>query len=322
MADSVAGRDPSVAVLLLNWRQAELTEACLADLTAAADRRVHILVMDNGSGDGSSDRLRAAVDATCRASGPSASGPAAVELVAFDENLGYCGAMNRGIQWAAERGLELVLMLNNDMRLPADFLWPLVDVLRNDPQVVCVGPTIVTPDGLVWAQGGTLAFAPNVVRLRGQGRPPLPRDHGPEAVDFVPGACALFRLADLQAVGCLDEGYFMYWEDVELCRRLADRGGTILWLPWISVTHAGSQSSGGGRSPLRKFMMGANALRYLRRHGTARNWLSFLVMDCLLWPLSLLTTGPRAALAKARGIGRGVLGRRVTVADVRRYIAD
>jgi GT2 family glycosyltransferase len=295
-----------VAALLLNWRQVEATLRCLADLIACGHRGLEVLVMDNGSGDGSAERLRV---------------EASAEVLAFDENLGYCEAMNRGIAWAAERGVEQVLLVNNDMRLPQGFLTPMCGVLRNDRGVVAVGPTVLSPDGRVWAQGGEVGFFPNVVRLRGHGAPPARRGRGPEAVDFVPGACGLFRLADLQAVGGLDEDYFMYWEDVDLCRRLRAGGRAVIWLPWVSVTHDASRSSGGGRSPLRKYMQAANAVRYLRSHGTLGQWLGFLVLDGIAWPLALFgRTGPRAALAKARGMLAGVFGHRVSARDVQRYV--
>lgn len=309
MADPAA----TTGVLLLNWRNAGLTERCLQDLLQQDDVPLRVLVMDNGSGDGSAERLRQIVDDNVAAGAP-------VEFQAFADNLGFCAAMNRGLAWAREAGLGYVLLLNNDMRLPRGFLRPLVAVLQNDPRVMAVGPTILDPAGRVWSQGGRLRCGPNLLLLRGHGGVPASTSHGPEAVDFLPGACALFRTADLAAAGGLDEGYFMYWEDVDVCRRLARRG-TILWLPWVQVTHAGSRSSGGGRSPLRKFMMAANAARFLRRHGTARLWLGWLLFEVLLWPLSVLGgTGPRAALAKLRGTLSGLLGRRVTVADVERYL--
>ncbi len=298
----------SVAALLLNWRQVEATLQCLRDLLACGHDRLQVLVMDNGSGDGSADRL-------CSDAGPA-------EVLTFEENLGYCAAMNRGIAWAAEHGAEQVLLLNNDMRLPHGFLTPMSEVLRNDPGVVAVGPTVLRPDGRVWSQGGDLGFFPNIVRLRGHGAMPAKSDAGPEAVEFLPGACSLFRLADLQAVRALDESYFMYWEDVELCHRLRARGGTVLWLPWVSVTHDPSLSSGGGRSPLRKYIQAANSVRYLREHGTTGQWLGFLILDGIGWPFTLIgPTGPRAAFAKARGMWAGLRGRQVSAKDVQRYLS-
>jgi GT2 family glycosyltransferase len=212
-----------------------------------------------------------------------------------------------------------VLVLNNDLRLPKDFLRPLVAVLDNDPSVAAVGPTVLQSDGAVWAEGGRTWFGPNVLRLVNQGRPPRARTHGPEAVQFLPGACVLFRTAPLAAIGGFDDAYFMYWEDVDVCERLRERGGRIVWLPWVHVEHIGGRSSGGGKSPLRKFLMANNSVRYLRARGSVALWTAFVLFDVLLWPLTLLS-GPRAAFAKLRGMWAGMRGHHASANDVAAYV--
>jgi GT2 family glycosyltransferase len=302
---------PRVAALLLNWRRASLTLQCLSDLLEVADTSLHVIVIDNGSGDGSAEELRAAIAALPE--------PQRVDLETLPDNRGFTGGMNHGIRRAAELGIPYVLVLNNDLRLPKDFLRPLVDVLDIDARVAAVGPTVLRPDGAVWAEGGALAFGPNGLRLLGHGRPPHPREHGPESVPWLPGACVLMRTAMLAELGGFDDRYFMYWEDVDLCARLRGAGGRIVWLPWVRVVHDAGQSSGGGRSPLRKFLMACNAVRYLRERGTVSSWVALVVFDVVLWPLALLT-GPRAALAKLRGMLAGFGGHRAGADDVRRYL--
>ena len=146
------------------------------DLRACGHALLRVLLIDNGSGDGSAQRLRLAV-------GDDA------EVMAFDHNLGYCAAMNRSLDWAEGQGIEHVLFLNNDVRLPPGFLTPMVEALDHDPGLAGVGPTVLDPDGKVWCQGGAVRFGPNLSHLRGQGREPAPKTHGPELVDYLPGAC-------------------------------------------------------------------------------------------------------------------------------------
>ncbi|MCA8963805.1 MAG: glycosyltransferase family 2 protein, partial [Planctomycetes bacterium] len=203
--------------------------------------------------------------------------------------------------------------------VPPQVVQVLAEVLANDARVSAVGPTVLFPDGTVWAAGGALRFGPNALRLLGHGGPPAPRDLGPQDVPFLPAACVLYRTAELVALGGFDERYFMYWEDVDLCDRLRERGGRIVWLPWQQVTHVAGASSGGGRSPLRKFLMANNAVRYLRAHGTAIAWAAWLCFDVLLWPLTLLL-GPTAAFAKLRGTLAGLRGHRANAADVARFL--
>jgi GT2 family glycosyltransferase len=297
---------------LLNFRRADLTRQCLGDLLARSAEPLDVLVIDNGSGDGSAEALQQAL-ATM------ALGPHHVELLALSENLGFAGGMNRGIAWARARGCPFTLVLNNDLRLPAGWLEPLVGALAVDPRLGAVGPTLVHPDGTVWAEGGALAARPNGLCLRGHGRAPHPQQHGPEAVDFLPAACVLYRTAALAEVGGFDADYFMYWEDVDLGVRLAARGYTNLWLPWVRVEHAAGQSSGGGRSPLRKFLMAKNALRFLRRHGRWWQWCAWVGCDLLLLPVGFLVQ-PRSAWAKLAGTWAGLCGMPASAADVRRFL--
>lgn len=304
---------PITAALLLNWRRPDLTVRCLDDLLATGQPGLAVLVIDNGSGDDSAAQLRAAV-AAATARGHR------VEALLLADNLGFAGGMNRGFEWAHSIGAEFALVLNNDLRLPADFLAPLVRSMADDPRLAAVAPTIVDENGRVWAQGGSCGFWPNTLRLNGHGGAPAPREHGPENVDFVPGACVLARVAAVRDVGGFDEGYFMYWEDVDLCRRLARRGGRIVWLPWVRVTHLGGASAGGGRSPLRKYFMARNCLRFLRRYGTFAQWAALALFEVLLLPLLLLRS-PRLGWAKLCGLAAGLHGRPAGPADVDRWRA-
>ncbi len=299
--------DPRVAALILNWRMADATLSCLGDLQAFGHENLKVLVLDNGSGPEQEELLSKIEGA---------------ELMLLGENLGYCAAMNRGIAWAEEQDAEQVLLLNNDVRMPDRFLRPMVEVLHNDDSLAAVAPTILSPNGKVWAQGARVRFGPNLVRLDGQGRAPIDVTTGPHAADFLPGACVLYRLADLRAIGGLDESYFMYFEDADLGKRLRDRGRKLLWLPWVRVVHDASASSGGGRTPLRKYMMAANCVRYLRQHGSMRLWCAFVVFELCGWPFACLFSGLGAGWAKMMGVIDGLLGHQVEAADVHRWVGS
>jgi GT2 family glycosyltransferase len=159
------------------------------------------------------------------------------------------------------------------------------------------------------------------VRLRNQGGEPAPTTAGPEPVRFLPGACALYRTASLQASGGVDEAYWMYWEDVDLGDRLRAAGGRIAWLPWVRVRHEVSLSTGGGRSPLRKYASAVNTWRWLRQHGGWRDWLAFWCCDVVLFPLSVVGGTPRRALwAKLCGLWDGFRGRPLGADALRRWV--
>lgn len=303
MADAAL---PRVAAIVIDYKLAARTTECVRLLLACGyDGDLRVFVLDNGGDGGAALRALA--------------GDPRVHVETAAENVGYCAGVNRGLRFAAGCDAEFVLLLNNDVRVRPGFLDPLVRVLVHDPSLAAVSPTILRPDGRVWCQGARMRFGPNINVLLGQGKAPAPPTHGPVAVDYLPGACALYRLADLDALGGLDEEYFMYMEDADLGARLRARRRTLLWLPWVAVEHDASASSGGGRSPMRKFMTACNAARWLRRHGTLRLWAGFVLFDLLLWPVAILAgTPPAAAWAKARGAWSGLFGRRVTAADVPR----
>lgn len=305
-------RRPDLRALVLNYRGAEMTMQVVRDLIAMDDVVLSIVVIDNGSGGAEQAALEQALDALR----PSRH---TVDLLRSERNLGYAGAMSLGLRRAAEAGFEYLLVCNNDLRMPAGSVAPLLAVLRNDPRIGAVGPTILGSDGTVWAEGGELGFTANALRLRRHGRAPTDRSAGPEEVDFLTGACLLLRVEPARAAGGFPEDYFMYWEDVALSHALRRAGHGVVWVPWVRVEHRSGQSSGGGRSPMRKYFMACNAVRFLRAHGTARSWLGWLVFDVLFWPLTIFG-GPGAAFAKLRGTLDGLRGHAASAADVARYL--
>ena len=305
---------PVVAALLLNYRGADMTLQCVRDLLAVTDVVLSIGVLDNNSGAGEVAQLQQGIADMPR-------GQHEVHVLPFAENFGFAGGMNRGIEFAAREKIPFVLVLNNDMRLPSDFVLPLLDVLRNDPAVGAVGPTVVHPDGTVWAEGGELGFVPNGLRLIRHGQTPSDVTDGPAEVGFLTGACMMMRTEVAGDVGGFDRNYFMYWEDVEISSKLRRRGLGIVWVPWVRVEHLGGQSSGGGRSPLRKFFMACNAVRYLKAHGSVKAWAGWLLFDVLLWPITFVM-GPAAAWAKMRGTMAGLSGYTANANDVVRFLGE
>ena len=116
---------PSVAAVVLSWNGRERTLACLRSLAEVTYRPFSIVVVDNGSGDGSADAVAA--------EHPD------VQLVRLTENLGFAGGMNAGSRAAFAAGAEAVVLLNNDMEVEQDFVGPLVEGLAADPaRRVCV----------------------------------------------------------------------------------------------------------------------------------------------------------------------------------------
>lgn len=305
---------PRVAALLLNWRRADLTLRCLADLLAVPAPAMTVVVIDNGSGDAETAALRTGIANALR----TRPGRHCVELLALPDNRGFTGGMNAGFQRAHALGSDYALVLNNDLQLGPDFLQPLVAVLDTDASVAAVGPTVLHPDGTVWAQGGRTAFVPNGLVLGDHGQQPAPTTSGPEPVGFLPGACVLFRTAQVHELGGFDDRYFMLGRRRPL--RAAAGALRLDRLAAVGARRTRRWPVVGRRAlAVAQVLMACNAVRYLKANGTPRAWFAWFLCDVLGWPL-ILPKGVRPAWAKLCGTVAGVLGHRAGPADVARWL--
>jgi GT2 family glycosyltransferase len=205
-----------------------------AKVAAGPDTR--IIVVDNASTDGTAAHLRAHWPR--------------VDVMASDTNRGFAAANNLGIR--ASRA-PLVLLLNPDTLVTAGAIDTLVAALEADPRAAVAGPRIVDGEGRA-----ELSFGPMIgpfAELRqkllvvGHDRRIAPIASLVERMtqraqhpDWVSGACLLIRRHVLEAVGLLDERFFLYTEDVDLCAAVRARGHTILFAPQSSIVHLRGRS--------------------------------------------------------------------------------
>lgn len=293
--------------VVVNWNGGERNLVCLRSLVAQGLAPAEIVFVDNASTDGSRER---AADAF----------PGLTVLV-NERNEGYGDATNRGIAHALVHGAELVFLANNDLRLPDGALAGLAAELERSRGVGIVGPRIVyekRPD-TIWAAGGRMTFRQNLSALIGHREPDEPRFRRTLDVDYVPGCAMLVRRAVFESIGLLEGDYFAYHEDVEFCLEAREAGFGVRVVGEILAYHDAHGSTGGGYNPRRKYMMGVNTVRFLRKHGTPWRWLSFFVFDVLSLPAAWLVRAPLgeggAVVAKARGMLDGFRGRRVAARD-------
>jgi N-acetylglucosaminyl-diphospho-decaprenol L-rhamnosyltransferase len=233
-----------IAAVLVNYNAG--SELVLALQSLASDlsgREWEAVVVDNASIDGS--------DGFAQAFAPR------VRLIRNETNIGFGRAVNQGM---AACSAPLVLIMNPDCRVNRGAVAALEAQLAAYDTCAVAGPRVLDPDGAVQgsARGDpdmwTGLFG-RTGRLRGW-FPLLPaarRNVVTDAaigngtasvvVDWVSGACMLVRRSVFDAVGGFDEGYFMYWEDADLCRRLRARGYHVRYVPAATVVHKVGQSS-------------------------------------------------------------------------------
>ena len=220
---------PRLSIVIVSYNSRDDLEDCLRSLTGAPPRIDHeIVVVDNASTDGTPHYLRD------RWPG--------IRLIEAGANLGFAAANNVGIRQTFG---EFVLLLNPDTTVPAGALDRLVSALEADPSAAVAGPRIVDRVGRAELSFGAMIspFAEARQKILGRMPPLVERlTATSKPVDWVSGACLLIRRSDLEAVGLLDERYFMYTEDVDLCAAVRARGRKVLFVADAQIVHVRGRS--------------------------------------------------------------------------------
>ena len=233
---------PQVTVVVINWKLKEKTLQCLRSLEQL-DYHCRILVVDNGSGDGSTQYISQHFPQ--------------VELLALPKNIGFAAGCNRALIRAFLDGkCDYVLLLNNDAVIHTHALTELINVAGTQPQAGILGPKVYYDDGSqrIWYAGarrrsGVLAAADS-----GRGQLDRGQFNTLREVDYVFGAAMLIRRCVFKQIGLFDENYFFYLEDLDFCLRAQKAGFSLLFVPQAHVWHQGSASTAFSPS-LRKYHM-------------------------------------------------------------------
>ncbi len=228
---------PRLSIVIVTYNSLSQVDACLSSLSAHPPSLDHeTLIVDNASTDGTAVMVRQRWPH--------------VRVVDEGVNLGFAGASNVGIRRTSG---ELVLLLNPDTTSPAGALDALVASLDARPDAAVAGPRLVDARGRAELSFGSmigpLAELHQKLLVTGNDRgAPLVGAYvnrltaRARDVDWVSGACLLVRRADAEAVGLLDERYFMYAEDVDFCAAIRARGRRVLFTPEAEIVHLRGRS--------------------------------------------------------------------------------
>lgn len=289
-----------LAAVVVNYRTPDETLRALASLRQSARALDDVLVVDNASGDGSIDRLRAFA-------------PGATVL-ASSSNLGFSGGSNLGIREALARGADMVLLVNSDAVLPPDCAGRLESVLAAWPGAGVAAPVLVSredPDHVL-AAGVRFSPATGRMRLVACGAPHRPRPT--TEVDAVTGCVMLIAREVLERVGLLDEAYFFSFEDLDFCLRARRAGFACLCVGDAVALHDGSRTIGRG-APARLYFATRNHLRAAARGAPAgpvhRRLRAAVIVGLNLLHALVTPEAPRAAGVRAvlRGAWHHARGR-------------
>jgi N-acetylglucosaminyl-diphospho-decaprenol L-rhamnosyltransferase len=242
---------PSIDVVVPVHNGWELTKSCLEHLSAQTLSHT-VVVLDNGSTDGTPARLRDAFPD--------------VKIVELGANLGFPVACNRGVQTGAG---EIVVLLNNDVDCRPDFLERLVSPFRDEGRLGSVAALLLTPaedriESFGLTVDPTLAGYP---RLRGS--PPGDAQVSDPVLLGPSGAAGAYRRRAWEEVGGLDEGVLFYGEDVDVALRLRAAGWSTAGVSDAVAVHVGSASAA-HRSGWQRYQGGFARGYFLRRYGVFR----------------------------------------------------
>lgn len=291
---------PDLSIIIVNWNVRELLRHCLHSIDTHRDGlSVEVIVVDSSSTDGSVEMIAAEFPW--------------VHLVPCDENVGFPRGNNIGLKRAGGRN---ILLLNPDTVVTDKALSLMLDYLAAHPDIGALGPQLLNPDGTVqssrrrfptlvtgflestWLEG----LAPGM--LRRYYALDLPDDMTAD-VDWVTGACILVPRDVYEEVGGLDEGYFMYSEELDWCRRIKETGRRVVYFPPARVIHHVGKSSEQAVTA-RHINFQRAKLRYFRKyHGrTAAASLRVVLLANYAWQLALETVkavlGSKPALRRQR----------------------
>jgi|APCry1669188970_1035186.scaffolds.fasta_scaffold01650_5 GT2 family glycosyltransferase len=262
---------PQVAIVVINWKLKETTLDCIRSVEQSGTP-CRVLVVDNGSDDGSAEYL--------------AEHSPQIEIIALPKNVGFGRACNIAIRRVlTDPTSEYIFILNNDAIIEPQTIPALLDAAASAPHAGIFGPKVYYHDrpDTFWYAGSrcrryVLAAADTGRGQRDRGQFDQRRD-----VDYIFGAAMLFRRQVFEAVGLFDEQFFLYLEDLDLCL-MAQRGGFRLhFVPQSRVWHSVSASTRDYLG-IRRYHMVKSTILFLKKHTTAISFIPTL----LFWPIVAL----------------------------------
>lgn len=259
---------PSVAIIIVNWNGLSVTDDCLRSLENLSYPNFKIILVDNGSTDGSVSYFQQQYPE--------------VEMICLKTNTGFTGGNNAGMQKALNDEFDYILLLNNDTIVEdRNFMSEMITECENNSEIGMACPTIYydEPENKVWYAGGWLSL------WRGWGHyHQIPSDKEPTETGYTTGCCLLVKADAINDIGLLKEAYFLSVEDVEWSMRARKNGWKTVYLPGTSIIHKDSLSSRskgkGTYSPTRVYYSFRNSIWFVREYAT-------VFQKVLVWPFRI-----------------------------------
>jgi N-acetylglucosaminyl-diphospho-decaprenol L-rhamnosyltransferase len=260
-----------LSIIIVSWNTRELLEGCLTSIYAHPPHgEFEVFVVDNASSDGSAQMVEEHFPP--------------VRLIENSENIGFARANNLAIQQGIGR---YVLLLNPDTEVKPGAIEALVEFMDDNPRAGAAGSCLLSPNDTLQPSchpeptiSRELWRLFHLDKLYPYAIYPIERWDlkTPRLVDALQGACIILRRKALDQVGLLDEDFFIYSEEVDLCYRLRKSGWEIFWVPQSRVVHLGGQSTQQASKEMFLHLYRGKLLYFRKHHG----WLAALIYKAIL----------------------------------------
>lgn len=276
-------RWPQVSIVLLNWNQLDLTIDCLNSLAKITYPNYEIILVDNGSTDGSPIIIKSLYPD--------------VQIIENRENLGFSEANNVGMRYALSIGADYLLLLNNDTVVDPDFLNELIHNSESDPRIGILGPKMYYYDNphVIWCAGNSIDwFNGSVERLRAD-EFDVENDHEePSEVDYITACAIAVKRQVIDDIGLFDPRFFIYYEEADLCTRAKASGFQVIYVPKSKIWHKVSATMGTA-SAATSYYMARNSFLFIWRNLQGfQRWRPILIsLFNNLWTMLAYTILPK-----------------------------
>ena len=243
---------PTVGIVVLSWKRFDRVRACLESLSLLEYPNVSALVVANGTDDETANLIRSTFPD--------------VEVIETGANLGYAQGNNVGINCLVGRGVNYILILNDDVTIAPDMVSHLVFAAESNPNAAFLGPKIYHTEfpSRIQSAGAMLDY---LWRSKQRGLDEIEREqyYQVSRVDYVIGAAIIARVEAIKHIGVLDPDFFMYREDVDWALRAKDAGYRVLYVPEALAWHRGHNARH-TELPRITYYMTRNSLLLMSKH--------------------------------------------------------
>jgi GT2 family glycosyltransferase len=257
---------PKIFIIILNWNHPEDTLECIKSIESVSikDYELYVEIIDNGSSDESVKHFK-----------EYRSDKFKIEIIENNKNLGFAGGNNVGINNAINNNADFLFILNNDTVVDINIINELLIASKKYPEVGIFSPKIYFTKGyefhkkykreelgrVIWSAGGSIDWDNVYATNSGVDAVDNGQFNKDKEIDFATGAALFIRSEVINKIGNFDERYFMYFEDVDLCKRYKRDGGLIMFINKAVLWHKVAQSSGIG-SELNDYFITRNRLLF------------------------------------------------------------